>query len=55
MKLRSINGVEFYTFEIFEKTYLKESKIIDFIEENSSISIENEEEIIKQKGMEGLK
>ena len=39
------------------KQYIQkhESKIIDFIEEISSISIENEVEIIKQKGMEGLK
>lgn len=35
--------------------YLKESKIIDFIEEISSMNIKDQVEIIKQKGMEGLK
>lgn len=35
--------------------YLKESKIIDFIEEISSMNIEDKIEIIKREGMEGLK
>ena len=34
--------------------YLEESKVIDFIEEISNMSIEEKSKIIKEKGMEGL-
>ena len=37
-----------------EPKYLKESKVIDFIEEISNMKIQHKVEIIKQKGMEGL-
>ena len=37
-----------------EPKYLKEPKMIEFIEEISDMSIENKIEIIEQKGMEGL-
>ena len=38
-----------------EPKYLKKSKIIDFIEEISSMNIDDKIEIIKREGMEGLK
>jgi len=37
-----------------EPKYLKQFKIIDFIEKISSMNIKDKIEIIKQKGMEGL-
>ena len=37
-----------------EPKYLKEDKIIDFIDKISNINIENEVEIIMKEGMEGL-
>lgn len=38
-----------------EPKYLKKLKIIDFIEEISSMNIEDKVELIKREGMEGLK
>lgn len=37
-----------------EPKYLKENKVIEFIEEISNMKINDKVEIIKQKGMEGL-
>jgi len=54
-KLHILDNIEKY-MNIYEgqPKYLKESKIIDFIEKISSMNIKDKIEIIKQKGMEGL-
>ena len=48
------NVKQFMNFFDAEPKYLKESKVIDFIEDISNMNIKEKAEIIGQNGMEGL-